>query len=75
MFVFPYLPRKPCFCSRYVRFQLLACFRRQDYRRVFLGHARTRGGGGGGGGGGVSPGLVGSYAFSPFYQSGNMAWN
>ena len=40
-FVFFYLPSKPCFYSRYIRFQLPACFRRQDHRRVFLGHART----------------------------------
>ena len=49
-FVFSYLPGKPCFCSGYVRFQLLACFRRQEHRRVFSGQARTGGGGGGGGG-------------------------
>ena len=41
---------------------------------MFLGHARTKRGGGGGGGGGF-PGLVGSCAFSPFYQFGIMAWN
>ena len=74
MFVFPYLLGKPCFCSGYVRFQLLACFRRQDRRMVFSDHART-GGGGGGGGGGCFSGLVGSCAFSPFYQFGIMTWN
>ena len=39
---------------------------------MFLGQARTGGGGGGGGG---FPGLVGSCAFSLFYQFGIMAWN
>ena len=42
-FVFPYLLGKPCFCSGYVRFQLSICFRRQDRRRVFSRHNRTRG--------------------------------
>ena len=75
MFVFPYLPGKPCFCFGYVRFQLPTCFRRQDHRMVFSGHTRIEGKEGGGGGGGVFPGLVGSCAFSPFYQFGIMAWN